>query len=110
MWQPIGQEDFDDLVKQQEASLTAEERSAFNEFRVPRSTATIRRTEIAGDEKVFVIAVTPKGVLYFDDVEYGFNLSPIDDANRLTDPGGNQCDLAEAISKWLVPQAMKHET
>ena len=43
---------------------------------------------------------------YFDDVEYGFNFSPIDHSGKILHPGGSQMNLADAVSTWLVPRLL----
>lgn len=102
MWQPITQQEFESLYREQVAELSAEERDAFNRFRTPLTKATIRRSNSAGDEKVFMVARNDDGVLYFDDVEYGFNISTVDENNVILQPGGSQFSLAEAVSVWLM--------
>ena len=42
-----------------------------------------------GDEHVLVVAQTDSGVLYFDDFEYGFNISGVDESGRIVAPGGS---------------------
>lgn len=101
-WAPITDEEFNSLFNLQYAEFNDNERAAFNTYRVCPWKAIIRRSEVAGDEAVFVVAELPGGVvLYFDDVEYGFNLSLIDTAGRITNPGGSQCTLKDAVCNWL---------
>jgi hypothetical protein len=100
-WQPIRNEEFDQLFQEQYRELTPEARAVFDRYRVPFWKATIRRSETAGDEFVFVIAQSGDGVLYFDDVEYGFNISTVDDQGRVVHPGGSQATLAEAVEDWF---------
>ena len=104
MWQPISRRDFDLLYQKQESALPAEAREVLDRFRVPTYTAIIRRSNAAGDEPVFVVAESPRGVIYFDDVEYGFNISPLDGSGHVTRPGGSQMGLADAVVAWLAPQ------
>ena len=98
MWKPITRNEFEELYRQKEQELSSEERQVFERFKVPIETALIRRSASAGVEAVFVVARCPGGVLYFDDVEYGFNVSPIDERNSITQPGGSQFTLSEAVS------------
>jgi hypothetical protein len=104
MWQPIEKREFEELVENQQNAMDAESQQAFEFFRVPIYSALIRRSKMAGDEKVFVIANSPKGAIYFDDVEYGFNFSPIGEDGRILEPGGSQASLADAVEQWLLPQ------
>ena len=102
MWKAISRQEFDDLLVEQMKDLSKEARSAFQRFAVPVGTATIVRSEKAGAETVFVVARCPGGVLYFDDVEYGFNVSSVDEADMILQPGGSQYTLAEAVECWLI--------
>jgi hypothetical protein len=100
-WEPISEKDFLELFAAQYEELDDRERVAFERFRVQPWMATIRRSERTGDEHVFVVAQANRGVLYFDDVEYGFNISDVDDLGRILSPGGSQYTLSEAVSRWF---------
>jgi hypothetical protein len=104
-WLPITGEEFSRLFDEQYSELNSEERGVFDRYRVPQWKAVIRRSEEAGDERVFVVAQAEDGVLYFDDVEYGFNISGIDNTGRILTPGGSQNTLKEAVTEWFkVPR------
>jgi hypothetical protein len=103
-WKPISDADFSMLFAEQYGELDGDERDVFDRYRVSPWRAIIRRSEQAGDEHVFVVAQANNGVLYFDDVEYGFNISDIDDAGRLTTPGGSNYTLKEAVCQWFPQQ------
>jgi hypothetical protein len=100
-WKPITDEEFTVLYAEQYAELDGEERDVFERYRVSPWKAIIRRSEQAGDEHVFVVSQTTGGVLFFDDVEWGFNISCIDDTGRLTTPGCSQYTLREAVNRWF---------
>ena len=103
-WRPITDDEFARLFAEQYAKLNAAERDCFNKYRVAPWKAVIRRSEVAGDEQVFVVSQKGNGVLYFDDVEYGFNISLIDEAGRITMPEGSQYTLKEAVVRWFEVQ------
>lgn len=103
MWQPLSLDEFEAMYCQQQAELQPDLLGALLRFRVPVCRATIRRSAEAGDESVFVVAKTKYGVLYYDDVENGFNFSPVDADDRLLRPGGSQMDLSDAVRSWLRP-------
>ncbi len=107
VWKPMTLSEFEVLYGEQRSSLSAEAKQVFERFRVPTRVATIRRSSAAGDELVFVVAESPRGVVYFDDVEYGFNISPLAEDERIISPGGSQMSLADAIVSWLIPQCNK---
>jgi hypothetical protein len=100
-WKPLTETEFTELFKAQYDELDNAQKDIFDKFRVAFWKAIIRRSEMMGDETVFVVARKDDGVLYFDDVEYGFNISIIDKAGRILEPGGSQNTLKEAVNEWL---------
>ncbi|MGE3164699.1 MAG: hypothetical protein AB7O52_07325 [Planctomycetota bacterium] len=101
-WKAITREEFDELFSKQLGELSPEARAAFDRFSVPVQTARIVRSEQGGEEEVFVVARCPGGVLYFDDVECGFNVGSVDTQDLIVDPGGSQFTLTEAVECWLI--------
>lgn len=100
-WRPITDVEFFRLFNEQYAALDDDQRKLFDRYRTDPWTAVIRRSEQAGDEPVLVVAQVDNGVLYFDDVEYGFNISPVDQSGRILTPGGSQNTLKEAVAEWF---------
>ncbi len=100
-WRQINDEQFFRLFAEQYSVLNDDEKARFDKHSVSPWKALIRRSEEAGDEQVLVVAQTKDGVLYFDDVEYGFNISGIDENRRVTTPGGSQNTLKEAVIEWF---------
>ena len=100
-WKPISNSEFVQLFEEQYAELGVADRERFDAVRVPAFKATIKRSAQAGDENVFVVARAGDGVLYFDDVEYGFNISRIDSNGKILNRGGSQNTLKEAVQQWL---------
>ncbi len=92
-WRPISRIEFDSLVALQEAALNEAQKAMLDKCRVEPWQAVIRRSEMAGDERVWVVAVREQAVLYFDDVEWGWNFSSVSDEGRILSPGGRQCEL-----------------
>ena len=100
-WKPITESEFTALFAEQYAELDDDERPAFDRHAVKPWLATVRRTEAAGDETVYVVSQADGGGLYFDDVEYGFNISLIDPSGRILQPGGSQLTLKQAANAWF---------
>jgi len=92
-WRPITRDEFDDLVAEQAAALDPGQRATLDICRVEPRQAIIRRTDEAGDERVWVIAERQGQVLYFDDVEWGWNWSEVNREDRILRPGGGQGEL-----------------
>lgn len=101
-WKPVTKGEFKEIFETQYNELNEEERSTFERFRVEPWKATIRRSDLAGDESVFVVARNSDTVIYYDDVEDGFNLAQVDEQGRLLDPGGGQWSLAGAVEGWRL--------
>jgi hypothetical protein len=70
---------------------------------VADSRALIQRFSNGQLEEVHVAARARLGVIYFDDVEDGFDFSPIDAADKLVNPGAANRSLSEAVERFLVP-------
>ena len=100
-WEPITDDEFLELFKEQYKELNEQERKTFNRYMMDFWKAIIVRSEQYGIEHVYVVAQYKNGVLYFDDVEYGFNISTIDEKGRILIPGGSQATLKEAILNWF---------
>lgn len=96
-WRPIRREEFDSLVADQEAALACGQKAMLDACRVEPWQAVIRRSEEAGDERVWVIAERHGQALYFDDVEWGWNFSEVDEEGRILRPGGGQGELSDVL-------------
>lgn len=96
-WQPITRAELDLLVAEQAAALGPSQKRLLDRTRVEPRQATIRRTESAGDESVWVVAELDGSVLYFDDVETGWNSSEVDAAGRILRPTGSQNQLRDVL-------------
>ena len=86
-WRPITRVEFDDLVAEEISALDPLERSKLDICRVEPRKAIIRRIEATGDEQVWIIAERQRQVLYFDDVEWGWNWSEVSREDRIISPG-----------------------
>lgn len=96
-WQPISDDEFSSLFNEQYAELNSDQKHWIDKYRVHVPKAVLRRSEDMGDELVHVVARIENDVLYFDDVEYGFNWSEIDGTGRILKPGGSQNSLQGAL-------------
>ncbi|HEX5242287.1 MAG TPA: hypothetical protein VFW23_03415 [Tepidisphaeraceae bacterium] len=104
MWKPITRAEFEHLLAEERLNLVNSALRALDRFAVPLSMAKIRRSELYGDEDVFVVAESPNGVIYFDDVEWGFEFSPLDIHGCIESRGASQMNLVDVVESWLVPQ------
>ncbi|WZO98272.1 hypothetical protein EP7_005332 [Isosphaeraceae bacterium EP7] len=84
-------------MAKQEGDLDRGQRAMLDADRAEPWRAVIRRSEQAGDEMVWVIAERRGQVLYFDDVEWGWNFSEVDEEGRVLRPGGGQGELSGVL-------------
>jgi hypothetical protein len=96
-WVPISWEALRELIVAQVADCSADLRVIFERYRVPPFRTPINRT--GKTESVFVVAQKGELVIYYEDVEEGFNLSPISRDGWILDPGCNLDDLELALAK-----------
>jgi len=99
LWAPITKNELQDIIDQQLSECTHDLIAIFNEYRVPLILAPIVRYENV--EGVFVVARKNNNVLYFEDVEEGFNFSPINEEGLILEHWCNQDSLRFALQKWL---------
>jgi hypothetical protein len=55
-------------------------------------------------EHVFVVAERSGEAIYWEDVEEGFNVSPIGTSGEILEHWCNQDTLAWALNRWLAPE------
>src|SRR5262245_40450808 len=75
-WEPITSAELEKLIEAQLSACTPAEVTRFHYVRVPLRAVCIRR--LGNVEQVFVVAERDGTVIYYEDVEEGFNLSAID--------------------------------
>lgn len=77
----------------------AEQLAAFNKYRVEPFSAPIVR--YGQTESVVVVARNGEQVIYYEDVEDGFNVSPISSDGRVLEAWCNQDELRFALNAWV---------
>jgi hypothetical protein len=98
-WKPTNRREIEEILAQQVADLSEDERQAFERFRLEPYQAPI--TRYGKNEKVFVVARNGDEVMYWEDVEEGFNISPFDRSGQITQHWCNQDSLKFALARWL---------
>jgi hypothetical protein len=77
----------------------AEQLAAFEKYRVEPFSAPIVR--YGQTERVVVVARNGDQVIYYEDVEDGFNVSPISPDGRVLEHWCNQDELRFALNAWI---------
>lgn len=100
------QAELQDLIEEQLADCEPEQVATFEKYRIPLREAPIRR--YGKLEHVFIVAERRDEVMYYEDVEHGFNFSPVDAEGRILEHWCNQDELKHALWHWMGrPQAGK---
>ena len=98
-WQPATIEQVNEVVARDVKDCDAEQLAAFAKYRVePFSVPIVRRGQT---ESVVVVARNGDQVIYWEDVEEGFNVSPISPDGRVLEHWCNQDELRFALNAWI---------
>ncbi|MDQ1091200.1 hypothetical protein QE400_000613 [Xanthomonas sacchari] len=98
-WKPITADELSQLIERELAGCNNTQQEAFKQIRMaPRATSIVRGGNV---ESVFVVAERGNEVLYYEDVEEGFNVSPLDSNGVIANPGFEQWELGGALHHWL---------
>ena len=97
-WAPITLARLNELIEQQLSDCSEEMRAIFAGYRIEPVQAGIDRGE--GIEYVFVVARNGAEVMYFEDVEEGFNFSRLDVDSSILEPGYEQDPLKWSLRRW----------
>jgi hypothetical protein len=98
-WHPATKQEVEAIIAKDILELSTEELSFFEQCRVDLYQAPIIR--YGNKEMVYVVARNGHYVLYWEDVEEGFNISPLDSSGRMTEHWCNQDSLKWALAQWL---------
>lgn len=96
-WSPASIEEVNKIIEAGLSSCTERESALFKLYAVPPFAAPILR--YGQPETVIVVARKGDEVMYWEDVEEGFNTSLLRD-NRIIDHSCNQDSLGAAIARW----------
>jgi hypothetical protein len=97
-WTPITADRLARLVEVDLLDCDEALRSLFSKYRVDPYHAPIDR--LGSEELVFVIAKKGNEVMYYEDVEEGFNISPISADGKILEHWCNQDPLKWALKPW----------
>jgi hypothetical protein len=104
-WHPATIEEVKKIVRADLADCDEEQIRAFKRYAVePYVAPILRYGEL---ENVAVVARKGDEVIYWEDVEEGFNLSPIAPNGRILEHWCNQDELRFAINAWIEGRALQ---
>lgn len=98
-WRPATREEVQAIVAVHQLALGNEQRELFDQIRIePRACQIERSGQL---EAVFVVARVGEAVVFWEDVEEGFELTAPDADGVLRDYGASQFELRHVLSQVL---------
>jgi len=98
-WQPATIEAVNEIVAGDLKDCDAQQLAAFAKYNIEPFSAPIER--YGQSESVIVVARNGDEVIYWEDVEDGFNVSPISPEGRILEHWCNQDELRFALDAWI---------
>ena len=102
-WHPATIEEVRKIVRDDLAGCDAEQFVAFKRYEVEPYVAPILR--YGEMESVVVVARRDNEVIYWEDVEEGFNVSPVAPDGRILEHWCNQDELQFVLNAWIEERA-----
>jgi hypothetical protein len=98
-WHPTTIDEVKEIIKRDLARCDPRQVVVFGQISVEPYLAPILR--YGAIENVVVVARKADEVIYWEDVEEGFELSPLGPDGRVLEHGCNQDDLSIALNRWI---------
>jgi len=92
-------EEVESRIDEELVECTPEQRTIFAKYRVPLRATPIER--YGNHESVFVAAQRSDEVMYYEDVEEGWNFSPLTFDGHIAQHSCNQDELKYALWRWV---------
>ena len=98
-WTPASVDAVKQIVAHDLSQCDADQLAAFAKFAVPPFAAAIHR--YGKLESVVVVARRGNELIYWEDVDEGFNVSPMAADGSVLEHWCNQDDLGVALNRWI---------
>jgi hypothetical protein len=98
-WAPATIEHVLKILHEDLGSCDSLQRATFAAYSVPLRFAPIER--YGQMEQVVIVAQREQEAIYWEDVELGFNLSPLGADGRILEHWCNQDELGYALNAWI---------
>jgi hypothetical protein len=98
-WKPATVEEVQKIVQNDLTHCSDEQIALFEKCKIAPTTFPIVR--YGRLETVVVIAQKGQEVMYWEDVEEGFNISPLSSDRQIREHWCNQDELGFALNRWL---------
>ena len=97
-YKPITKSEIEAILSRELEECPPFLKSVFVKYRVPLKKYALER--YGNFEEVFVAAINGSEVMYYEDVEEGWNFSPVSEGGVLLEHGCNQDELKFALLHW----------
>lgn len=98
-WTPASIEEVKQILQADLEGCDEEQLAVFEKYAVAPYSAPIIRYD--NEETVVVVARKGNQVIYWEDVEEGFNVSKIDETGLILEHWCNQDELCGALNNWI---------
>jgi hypothetical protein len=98
-WRAATIDDVKAILNRDLGKCDAAQLEVFREYSVEPYFAPLER--FGDTENVVVVARKSSEVMYWEDVEEGFNISPVASDGRILEHGSNQDNLGWALNRWI---------
>ncbi len=98
-WHPATIDDVRSILKADLEKCDPQQLAIFKQYSVDPYFAPIMRSGQL--EKVIVVARKSDEVIYWEDVEEGFNISPVGEGGLVLEHRCNQDELGFALNRWV---------
>lgn len=99
-WKPTTEQDLNEIIKGELRYCKPAQLKTWKEFSIKPYKAKIIR--YGATEYVFIVAVKDNEAMYYEDVEEGFNFSPLGKDGEILEHWCNQDELFIALNKWTT--------
>jgi hypothetical protein len=104
-WFPITPAELEILINHELETCTKEQREVFESYRVLLRKALLIRYD--KQEYAFIVAQRGNEVMYYEDLEAGFNFSTLLENGSIPEGGCNESRLGNALNRWLIAKKNK---
>ena len=94
---PISEDALENEVASQCKDMNDEELAYFNKMRVPLESVKIERW--GNTEYVFVVAKAGAAIIFYEDIEEGFEIAELNEQGAISDYGASQFTLQQVINQ-----------
>jgi len=99
-WKPIEKSELEVLIQVQLSRCSADQRATYESFSIRlKKYPLVQNGEL---DSVFVAALKNGEAMYWNDIEEGWNFSPVSEKGGILEYWCNQDELEHALTRWAT--------